>query len=128
MGILEWTIRSAMRNPDAQVFFGLALCTAALTLMLPVLAPKPVTSTPNDLPPALKGHLLRKASDEKLISYALNLLLLGIAMWALCLYLSGGGEELPPLAALSWSKYLKFEIGMTLYLLAILLSELKERI
>ena len=55
-------------------------------------------------------------------------LLLGIALWGVCLYLSLGGELFSPVKEWTAGRNTQFGIGAILYTLAVVLTEAKERV
>lgn len=126
---LEWLIRSSMEDPAVNEFWPPAICSAALTLLLPVVIPKQVPKTEFRIqtrhPP--KKLVVRFARDEVTVALGLIALIIGITLWSFCLYLSLGGWFFAPPVSLFGDHHLKFGIGVILYIAAVGLTELKER-
>ena len=130
LGMLEWLIRTSMHNADATEFLGPALCTAALAMLLPIIVPKSVHASQLNLPAGVifpTGYKARKAGDETIVGIGVIALITGIAIWGTCLYLSIGGILLPPLKDWTEGHDTKLWIGAILYIVAVILTEAKER-
>lgn len=123
MWLAEYFMRTIMNNPQANDFFPSSLAAAALGLIIPTLAPKPVPGSANiHIPSKL---LLANRGDESVRQAEMMLLFLGTPLWLLTVYLSIGGSwpDGWPGATLDQ----KFWIGAILYLLAFALNEWKVR-
>jgi len=126
---LEWLIRTGMLDPGANEFWPPAICSAALTLLLPVIIPKQVPKTEFRIQVrhAAKNLVVRFIRDEVTVALGLIALIIGITFWSFCLYLSLGGKFITSPNSLVGDRHLKFGIGGILYITAVALTEVKER-
>ncbi|MFL6675464.1 MAG: hypothetical protein ACJ8LG_19485 [Massilia sp.] len=118
-----------MHNADAGEFLGPSLCSAALALLIPLTAPKAVHVSTLNLPekyvfPAT--YSIRKIGDEQLVGVVLIVLLMGLAAWTVCLYLSLGGTLPSPLRKRLEPYDVQLSIGAIVYAIAAVLTEVKE--
>lgn len=113
-----------MKNPEAEDFFPSSLAAAALGMAIPVLSPKAVSPPPGTIIPA--GMALVNQRDEVLRRFGMAYLFLGTLAWLVTVYLSIGGKWPKgwPLGDLDQ----KFWIGVMMYLIAFVLTEVKERL
>jgi hypothetical protein len=124
MWLAEYFMRTIMRNPEADDFFPSSLAAAALGLVIPVLAPKPVpTPAGVAIPP---GTLLVDQNDEAVRRWAMAMLFGGTLLWLVTVYLSIGGHWPPDWPGQNVDQ--KFWIGVILYCMAFGLNEWKERV
>lgn len=130
LGVIEWLIRASMQNADATEFLGPVLCSAALALLLPIIVPKGVEASTLNLPKDVTipaTFSIRRNADEKVVGVGVIVLLVGIAAWGVCLYLSIGGKLLSPLKEWIGEHDVKLWIGAILYITVTVLTEWKER-
>lgn len=124
MWLAEYFMRTIMNNPEAEDFFPSSLAAAALGLVIPVLAPKPVTAAATIVIPA--GTLLVSQADEAVRRWATAVLFGGTLLWLVTVYLSIGGHWPPGWPAQGIDQ--KFWIGVILYMVGFGLNEWKERV
>jgi hypothetical protein len=130
LGVIEWLIRASFSDATAAEFFAPSLCSAALALLLPVIVPKAVSSAELSLPTDFRiapNLTLRKVRDERVVAVGVITLIMGIAAWAACLYLSVGGAA--PGFIKSWGSAheLKLWIAFIMYFSVTGMTEWKAR-
>lgn len=108
MWLAEFFMRTIMKNPEANDFFPSSLAAAALGLVIPVLAPKPVAAATAIAIPS--GTLLVSQSDEAVRRWATATLFGGTLLWLVTVYLGIGGRWLPGWPAQNVDQ--KFWIGV----------------
>ncbi|AVR97738.1 hypothetical protein [Pseudoduganella armeniaca] len=124
MWLAEYFMRTIMKNPEADDFFPSSLAAAALGLVIPVLAPKPVAAPAGiAIPP---GTLLVDQKDEAVRRCAAAMLFGGTMLWLVTVYLSIGGHWPADWPCQNVDQ--KFWIGAILYAVAFGLNEWKERV
>ncbi len=124
MWLVEYIMRTIMSNPEVNDFFPSSLAAAALGLVIPVLAPKPVIPPPGiTIPP---GMSLTNQRDDQVRRWATAFLFLGSFLWPFTVYLSIGGKWPPDWIGASLDQ--KFWIALILYTVAFVLTEVKERV
>lgn len=124
MWLAEYFMRTIMKNPEVNDFFPSSLAAAALGLVIPVLAPKPVATPPGlAVPPGMR---LVNQRDETVRRWATATLFGGTLLWLLTVFLSIGGRWPADWPAGNLDQ--KFWIGVILYALAFVLNEWKERV
>ena len=124
MWLAEYFMRTIMRNPDVNDFFPSSLAAAALGLVIPVLAPKPVTAPVGMVVPP--GMRLANQQDEAVRRWGTATLFGGTLLWLMTVFLSIGGHWPSGWPAANLDQ--KFWIGVILYGVAFGLNEWKERV
>lgn len=117
-------MRTIMNNPEVNDFFPSSLAAAALGLVIPVLAPKPVIPPAGTVVPP--GLLLVNRRDELVRRWAMAVLFFGTLLWLATVYLSIGGKWPQNWIGLHVDQ--KFWIGLILYVVAFVLTEVKETV
>jgi hypothetical protein len=126
--IVEYLIRLSLEGANAGEFFTPSLTAAALGLCLPVCLPKTFPTEKFEemagvrLPP---GYVIRTRFDADLVPFAWMVAGLCFVVWASAVFVATGGTLgpmdlyfLPP-----WGP----AIALIMYLLAVAMTELKER-